>query len=52
VGAAVLAGLSTLPSLLSYQVAGHAAVITPVKLVVGLAILAFGILEPHPRFAA
>ena len=52
IGAWLLGELSGLPPLHSYVFAGHSLNITPVKLVIGVIILAFVVLEVVPRFAA
>lgn len=51
-GAMTLGWLSHLPPLAAYQVAGHHLVIMPVKLIVGLLILGFVIMELSPAVAA
>lgn len=48
-GAWLLARLGTLPTLATWEAAGHAFAITPVKLVIGLLLLAFALVELVPR---
>ncbi len=50
-GALLLGQLSTLSPLLTYSVSGTALTVAPVKLVIGLVIIAFVVLEVSPRFA-
>ena len=48
-GAWLLARLGTLPTLATWDAAGHVFAITPVKLVIGLLLLAFALVELVPR---
>ena len=48
-GAWLLARLGTLPTLATWHAAGHAFAITPMKLVIGLLLLAFALVELVPR---
>lgn len=48
-GAWLLARLGTLPTLATWDAAGHAFAITPVKLVIGVLLLAFALVELVPR---
>jgi uncharacterized membrane protein YfcA len=52
VGAAALVGFAGLGTLLTYEVSGTTFEVTPVKLVIGLLIIAFASLELIPAFAA
>lgn len=52
IGAWLLGSLSGAAPLAEYSLAGFAATITPVKLVIGMLILVFALLELSPRFAA
>ena len=52
VGALLLASLSTLPPLFSYDLLGQSMDVYPLKLCVGLIILCFVLLELSPRFNA
>ena len=52
VGAATLAGVAELGALLTYEWLGRPFVVTPVKLIIGLVIVAFAALEIQPAFAA
>lgn len=47
-GAWLLGALSTLPPWLSYQFAGRALAVEPVKAIIGTLILAFVVIEGHP----
>src|SRR3989338_3632802 len=49
-GARLLTHLSALPTLLAYSVIGRPAEITPLKLVLGILILGFALVELHPGF--
>jgi len=51
-GALLLGGLSTLPPVLAYTLAGHSLQVMPIKLIVGCVIVLFVALELSPRFAA
>jgi uncharacterized membrane protein YfcA len=48
VGAAVLVWLAVLPSLLSYSIAGRQFEVTPIKLVIGILLLVFAVMEVLP----
>lgn len=50
-GAALLVLFTGLPPLGSYELAGRAHEVTPVKAIIGLAIAGFALLELSPRFA-
>lgn len=50
-GALLLGELSNLPPLFTYTLAGKALAVTPIKLIVGVVIIVFVILELSPRFA-
>jgi len=50
VGAALLAFLSDLPALFTYELTGRQLTITPVKFVIALLLLMFTLLELAPRF--
>ena len=50
VGAWLLALASGLAPLLSYELWGREAVVTPIKSLVGFLILVFAVIEVHPRF--
>lgn len=52
IGAWLLGSLAGAASLAEYSLAGIDATVTPVKLVIGVLILAFALLELSPRFAA
>ena len=52
VGATALVGFAGLQPLTSYELAGRAFEVTPVKLVIGTLIVAFATLELSPSFAA
>ena len=51
-GAAILGWLAVTPSIASYELFGSVRQITPLKLIVGVLILIFVILEFSPRFSA
>lgn len=51
-GALVLGGLAALPPLFAYTLAGKTLAVMPVKLIVGLIVIAFIALELSPAFAA
>ena len=52
IGAWLLAVVSKLSPIATYELLGKAAVITPIKLVLSVLMLAFSALELHPRFEA
>jgi len=50
-GALLLAGLSSMPPVLVYDIAGKTCAVTPIKLIVGAVIIGFSALEFFPAFA-
>lgn len=51
-GASALVGFAALPVLTSYELFGRVFDVTPVKLVIGILIIVFALLELSPKFAA
>lgn len=51
-GASLLGLLADLPAVASYELLGHQRELHPVKLVIGIVIVGFALLEFSPRFAA